>query len=443
MQVAVSPFRTVARWDVGYNAHREGRWRGDTIRAFGDVARRRVVELAAGPDSKLGSIHFDGLISVRTTARGAGRLFGAHANDLVFSKIDARNGAIGLVPRDSGNLAFSSEFPVYEIDQDQLLPSFLQILCRTSRFRAMIQARVVGHSGRKRLSPDLLEGLPIPVPPTQVQARIVAQIKAAELARTITAAEADRLRVGSYDLLAEQLGIPDPETLPTGPVFPASWASLSSWSVKRVRLDLGYQAVRSHYAIRMLGEPSIAEIAYGISKSPANRPGANARPYLRVANVQAGELDLSEIKYIEVGDDQVPRFALQPGDLLLCEGNSEALVGRPAIWRGEIDGCVHQNHVIRVRLNVDRFLPEFVMHYMSTRPARAHFLSRAKRTTNLASISGTDVSECPMPEPPLDVQRDLARLVADRLSGAQRLAHDAESRLSAALESVERELVEN
>lgn len=131
---------------------------------------------------------------------------------------------------------------------------------------------------------------------------------------------------------------------------------------------------------------------------------------------QRGELDLSEIKRIEVSDADMASFRLEPEDLLVCEGNSAELVGRPAIWRGEIPDCVHQNHVLRVRADRSVVLPEYLLEYMRTIPARAYFRSRAKFTTNLASINSNDLREMPVPFPPLDdVQRPLvAKMVAQR-----------------------------
>lgn len=87
-------------------------------------------------------------------------------------------------------------------------------------------------------------------------------------------------------------------------------------------------------------------------------------------------------------------------NLLVCEGNSADLVGRPAIWRGEIPDCVHQNHVLKVRLNQAKALPEYVLEYMHTAAARNYFRSRTKFTTNLASINSNDLRELPLPIPP-------------------------------------------
>jgi type I restriction enzyme S subunit len=83
----------------------------------------------------------------------------------------------------------------------------------------------------------------------------------------------------------------------------------------------------------------------------------------------------------------------------LCEGNSADLVGRGAIWKGEIADCVHQNHVLRVRLNQKRAIPDFILAYINSPSGQAYFRSKAKRTTNLASINSTEVTNLPVPLP--------------------------------------------
>jgi type I restriction enzyme S subunit len=144
----------------------------------------------------------------------------------------------------------------------------------------------------------------------------------------------------------------------------------------------------------------VAKVTYGIQKCPANRPGKHARPYLRVANVQRNYLDLSKIKMINVPDAEMHKLALREGDLLLCEGNSPDLVGRGAIWREEIPDCVHQNHVLRVRiLNRKRVMPEFILEYINSPQGQAYFRSKAKWTTNLASINSKEVAAMPLPLP--------------------------------------------
>lgn len=169
----------------------------------------------------------------------------------------------------------------------------------------------------------------------------------------------------------------------------------------------------------------VAKVSYGLQKYPGNRPGTHARPYLRVANVQRSFLDLTEIKQINVPDEEMHRFRLEPNDVLLCEGNSPDLVGRGAIWRGEIVDCVHQNHVLRVRPNVEQVLPEFILAVVNSASGQSYFRANAKQTTNLASINSREVASMPIPLVKLEIQRKLVLSLSqgeDRASACRKKA---------------------
>jgi type I restriction enzyme S subunit len=77
----------------------------------------------------------------------------------------------------------------------------------------------------------------------------------------------------------------------------------------------------------------ISEVQGGIQKQPKRTPKNNAFPYLRVANVYRGRLDLSEIEYMELFNGELEKLRLQTDDLLIVEGNgSPNEIGRMAIW---------------------------------------------------------------------------------------------------------------
>ena len=153
------------------------------------------------------------------------------------------------------------------------------------------------------------------------------------------------------------------------------------------------------WALARLDE--FCDIAGGVAKGRklAGRPVV-ALPYLRVANVKAGYLLLDEVKEIEVGQDEVERYSLRPGDVLLTEGGDWDKLGRSAIWTGEIDPCLHQNHLFRADPLSGTLLPEWVSLFTNSGPGRRYFQSKAKRTTNLASINMTELRSMPLPVPP-------------------------------------------
>jgi hypothetical protein len=127
----------------------------------------------------------------------------------------------------------------------------------------------------------------------------------------------------------------------------------------------------------------LSEIQGGIQKQPSRRPAQNPHPFLRVANVLRGRLDLSEVHHIELFRGELEKLRLEAGDLLVVEGNgSPAEIGRMAIWKGEIANCVHQNHIIRARL-LGAIPPAYVAAYWNSPEGASRVLDVASSTSGL------------------------------------------------------------
>ena len=145
--------------------------------------------------------------------------------------------------------------------------------------------------------------------------------------------------------------------------------------------------------------------------------------YLRVANVQDGFLDLTDMSQIEISRQDLKRFSVLPGDVLMNEGGDLDQLGRGAIWNGAFTPCVHQNHVFVVRCK-SPLLPEYLNFWTGTKPARKFFLLAGKQTTNLASISKSSLGELPVALPAITEQRAIATALSDMdalLGGLERL----------------------
>jgi len=129
-------------------------------------------------------------------------------------------------------------------------------------------------------------------------------------------------------------------------------------------------------------------------------------PYLRVANVQDGHVDLSSVNTVTVALSEVDRYRLQPGDVLMNEGGDNDKLGRGTVWQGEIADCLHQNHVFAIRPN-HHLLPHWLSMFTRSSAARSYFYLYSKQSTNLASISSSNVMSCPLPLPPQEEQRQV------------------------------------
>jgi type I restriction enzyme S subunit len=173
--------------------------------------------------------------------------------------------------------------------------------------------------------------------------------------------------------------------------------------------------IPTSWAWTTLGE--IAEVVGGVTKDTKKQsdPGLPEVPYLRVANVQRGYLDLREITKIRVPESTLTKLRLLPGDVLLNEGGDRDKLGRGWFWSGQISNCIHQNHVFRARLSERAALPRFLAWYIND-PARQWFDQHAAQSVNLASISLSTIKQLPVPLPPLDEQNRIVATLDDYLS---------------------------
>lgn len=371
----------------------------------------------------IAKITFGGDLHLRSeeAKRGyKGPLFEALPGDLVISKIRVAQGSLCVVPASLAHLAVSPEYPIYAVDHEQVRAQFLQLVIRSTAFQSRVGRLRAGNTTKARIRPAQFEALSIPVPTPAEQDALVAAYTA-DLGRAAQLEqEAEAIERAGWQAFETALGVAPPPPLPDRPVFVARFKDVERWShegVLRATLgDIGVQVATC--PIVELG--SVATVSYGLQKSPANRPGTHARPYLRVANVQRGRLVLDEIKTINVPDDEMTNLRLEVGDILFVEGNgSRAELGRVALWNGEIADCVHQNHIIKARPQADRLLPEFAMAWFNSEAGRDHFFKSGKTTSGLGTINSNVIRTAPIPLPDIEAQRDWVAKLAQTQAEAQ------------------------
>ncbi len=183
----------------------------------------------------------------------------------------------------------------------------------------------------------------------------------------------------------------------------------------------------------------VAVIQTGIAKNQNSKQETIELPYLRVANVQDGYLDLSEIKTINIHKDKVNRYRLENGDVLLTEGGDFDKLGRGTVWEGQIQSCVHQNHVFVVRTQKNELLPSFLSAQTGSSYGKRYFLSCSKQSTNLASINSSQLKAFPVLLPPLPEQKAIADLLSTwdkAIETTERLIHAKEATLKGQIQKI-------
>ncbi|MCC6958859.1 MAG: restriction endonuclease subunit S [Dehalococcoidia bacterium] len=314
------------------------------------------------------------------------------ARQFILSRIDARNGAFGVVPESLDGAVVSNDFPSFRGAEGRLDIAYLGWLSKTESFVELCRKASEGTTNRVRLKEELFLRMPIPLPPIVEQRRIVARVEAiaakVEEAQRLRRAAVEEARALTGSVLLELL---DPDRM-GWPVVP-------------------------------LGE--VAEVRAGVTLGRRLVGDTVALPYLRVANVQDGFLDLTTVKSVAVLPSEVDKWRLEPGDILVTEGGDWDKLGRGTVWGGEIEGCIHQNHILRIRVPQSEFEPRFVSAALGSPIGKEYFRAASKQTTNLASINQRQLKAFPLPRPQIYEQRriltalDLAIERAAALSMAQ------------------------
>ncbi|WP_319578340.1 restriction endonuclease subunit S [uncultured Methanospirillum sp.] len=159
----------------------------------------------------------------------------------------------------------------------------------------------------------------------------------------------------------------------------------------------------------------VGDSRLGRQRAPKHHNGENMRPYLRVANVYEDRIEASDIKEMNFTPEEFVIYHLQYGDILLNEGQSKELVGRPAIYRDEVPNACFTNTLIRFRV-YSCLLPEFALTVFRGYLHNGKFEKIARWTTNIAHLGGERFADLEFPLPPMQEQEQIVLEVNRQLS---------------------------
>lgn len=319
----------------------------------------------------------------------SGRRFVAHAGQFIASRIDARNGAMGLVPESLDGALVTNDFPLFDLNTKRLEPAFLGWLCRTGDFVELCLRASEGTTNRVRLKEERFLALEIPLPPLAEQRRVVARIE--ELAAQIHEARTLRRQA------AEE-----------AEAFSHSGAE----SVFR-RLSMS------------IGTKSVGDVCTSVTDGDHNTPqfsDAGVR-FVFVGNVSSGRLHFENTKRVspEYFKGLKPHRLPERGDILYSAVG--ATLGIPAVVDSDEPFCF-QRHVAILKPDRKQVESQFVWHMLGSRTV---FEKTWAATTGSAqpTVPLRAIRELPIPVPPLPEQRrimaelDALQAEVDALKGLQ------------------------
>jgi len=255
--------------------------------------------------------------------------------------------------------------------------------------RSQIAQKMEGATGRQRIPISVLKDWPVSLPPLPEQKKIAAVLlkiqRAIETQEKIIQSLRDLKKSTMQRLFTYGLHGEKTKRTEFGPI-PESWH------------------------IEPLGQCCTVQTGIAKGRKIADHEAIEL-PYLRVANVQDGHLNLAEMKTIRLRALEKERYSLQDGDIVLTEGGDFDKLGRGFVWEGQVPDCVHQNHVFAVRPDKSRLLPHYLAYLVQSLYGKTYFLKVAHKTTNLACINTTKLKGFPVAIPDRREQKDLVHCI--------------------------------
>ncbi len=348
-------------------------------------------------------------------------MFAAYPGDVVFSKIDARNGAVGLIPATMPKVVLTPEYPVMVPDLTKLRPAYLHYLLRAEHFRHDLQRQASGTSGRKRVTPDAFLRMNVPLPLLDEQDALVTAYEA-ELARASQMeSEAAAIIHASQIAFEEALGITSPKSLPDRPVFVARFRDVERWSHEGMLRAITQSAhAVAKWPLMELGD-LIDDIENGWSPQCLDHPAASDRwGVLKVGSVSFGYYD--ELENKELPPKLKPRlhYEVKAGDVIISRANVTRYVGACAYVEKTRPQLMLCDKLFRVVFKDDSKLDgQFLAAVMKLPTVREQIETRLTGTSpTMKNISKPALLSLQFPVPDLNVQRELIETLDQKAKAA-------------------------
>lgn len=261
-------------------------------------------------------------------------------------------------------------------------PRYLSLFLNSPKARIELKSKIQG-IGRPRINLSTLRAMEIPTPPAAEQRRIADELERrfSHLDQAVAGLRTSKSRTkdAKRSLLAQL----------TSNDWPEHWKKSSVAEAGDSRL--------------------------GLQRSPDRHSGPNMKPYLKVANVFDDRIYLGEVMSMHFTAEEMERYRLLEGDILLNEGQSPQLLGRPAMWKCPVDEMYFTNSLIRFRCGED-VDPRWALLVFRSHMYSGRFRKESRITTNIAHLALGRLKTVEFPIPPLEEQARIAAETERKLS---------------------------
>lgn len=326
------------------------------------------------------------------------RQYVVHAGQFIMSKIDARNGAYGIVPAELEGAIVTNDFPVFDVDKSKIIPQFLVLVSTTEKFVEFARKCSSGTTNRKRIDIDAFLNQQIPLPSIEEQEKILREYNTHIESALQKQRGINNLVADSKKLIHDKLGIQQKVT--KGKESFLQFIHLKDTFSRWDALVEPY-AIKSKYRIEMLGE-FILHISTGTT------PPTSHSEYFDGDVKFFTPADLGNDKYLEHSSRTITDVAIEDkkarifhkGDIMFVGIGST--VGKVGIVKDEIVSSNQQ--ITGFTIDSSKITPEYVYYYLLY---NRDITTADQSKTTLPIVNQDKICKIPIVVPPDEIQDEI------------------------------------
>jgi len=356
---------------------------------------------------------------------GTKRQYEASKGQFILSKIDARNGAIGLIPSELDDAVVTNDFPTFNIDTQKILPQFLVLITTTKHFLKFAQNHSSGTTNRRRIDLDLFLDVKIPLPSIKEQKRIVANYNIKIQFAEKQEAQAQELEENIERYLSEELGVKKTDEQEIRGLNFVAFRKTSRWDTKyffREKSNL-----KSKFPLVNYGE-IFAELKNGIASRNFSEQGIR---YLKVSDIKFNSISNHNVFYV---NECKEKDLLKKGTLLITR---KGTVGQSYYLNENID-AVASSEIFTIQLS-DKVLGEYIAEVNLASFMQKQYVQKNSGTI-MPSLSQAGLKSIIVPLPPVAVQKSIIKQIAKLKDKIKTLRNQAQSNRKSAVVGFEGEI---
>lgn len=347
----------------------------------------------------------------------------------IMSKIDARNGAFGIVPSELEGAITTQDFLSYNINTEKILPKFFKLITGTKHFAELCQRASSGTTGRQRVDEKAFLNFKIPVPDIRIQKSIIDQYIEQVNDAKAKFKQANNLNREKDLFLLKKLGLKKVQKPKKKDRFSLyNFAELSRWDVWNSSISYQPETYKfQEFRAAVIGKPKYGANTKSIPKKSDTR-------YIRITDInEEGHLN-DEFVSAQKVDSQ---YLLDDFDFLIARSGNT--VGKTFLYRTDYGKAIYAGYLVKYVLNQEVINPYYILYYTKSEPFK-EWIASNQRVSAQPNINGQEYLSAPIVIPPLNVQNEIVKELEEMYDGIRRLKKDAEQKIISAKSNFESEI---